>query len=46
MKVMEDLYETCDYVSDAPTITEYNHGVFNKLLAICLHNAREIKGVG
>ena len=40
--VMEDLYETCDYVSAVPTITGYNHGVFNKLLAIYLHNAREI----
>ena len=36
--VMEEFFDTCDYVSAVPTIQGYNHGVFNKLLAIYLHN--------
>ena len=36
--VMEEFFGTCDYVSAVPTIQGYNHNVFNKLLAIYLHN--------
>ena len=36
--VMEKFFDTCDYVSAVPTIQGYNHGIFNKLLAIYLHN--------
>jgi len=40
---MENIFEQCDYISAIPTIEGYNHGVYNKLLAIYLHNAREIQ---
>ena len=40
---MEKLFDTCEYVNAVPTIKGYDHGIFNKLLAIYLHNAREIQ---
>ena len=41
---MEKLFDTCEYVNAVPTIKGYDHGIFNKLLAIYLQfNAQEIQ---
>ena len=36
--LMKEFFYTCDYFSEVLTIDEYNLYVFNKLMAIYLHN--------